>query len=141
MIPRRKVIEEARTYIGTPFHHQGRLKKAGVDCVGVLVGVARTLGLTDHDVPAYTKYPQGGELMPELEKTLIKISLEDLDYGDVMVFWINRFSRVPQHLALRTDIGMIHTYQSVGKVVEHGLTKKWLRRLCAAFRFPGVGDD
>jgi hypothetical protein len=33
-------IAQARTWIGTPFHHQGRLKGVGCDCLGLIVGVA-----------------------------------------------------------------------------------------------------
>jgi cell wall-associated NlpC family hydrolase len=29
---RAAVVAEARSWLGTPFHHQGRVKAAGVDC-------------------------------------------------------------------------------------------------------------
>ncbi len=35
------VVRTARTWLGTPYHHQGRLKGVGVDCAGLLIGVAQ----------------------------------------------------------------------------------------------------
>ena len=37
------VVRMARTWLGTPYHHQGRVKGAGVDCGGLVIGVARFL--------------------------------------------------------------------------------------------------
>ncbi len=45
-----EVVRVARTWLGTPYHHQGRVKGAGVDCAGLSVGVAKELGLSDVDV-------------------------------------------------------------------------------------------
>ncbi len=36
---REAVIAEARSWLGTPFHHQGRLKGVGVDCGQLLAAV------------------------------------------------------------------------------------------------------
>lgn len=132
------IVHEARKYVGTKFIHQGRLLGAGVDCIGVIVGVAKSLNLQCHDVKSYSKMPHVNELLPELEKSLCPVDIDKIKPGDILVFWINRRTKIPQHLAIMTDKGMIHTYQSVEKVVEHGLTKKWLRRLVAAFKFNEV---
>lgn len=138
MTTRAQVVEEARTYLGTPFLHQGRKKIVGVDCIGLLTGIAQLFGFTYHDKKSYTKYPTEDLLLPELRKALEEIPTEEAQPGDVLVFWVSRSTRIPQHLALMTDIGMLHTYQSVMKVVEHGLDKRWKRRLCFAFKFPGI---
>ncbi len=34
---REDFVRVARSYIGTPFHHQGRLPGVGLDCAGVIV--------------------------------------------------------------------------------------------------------
>ena len=34
------VVKEARTWIGTPFVHQGRTKGLACDCLGLMIGVA-----------------------------------------------------------------------------------------------------
>ena len=46
------------------------------------------------------------------------------------------WGREPQHVALISDKGIIHSYSGVGKVVEHGLDDRWQQRISAAYRFP-----
>lgn len=130
-----EIVATARTYLGTPFHHQGRLRGTGIDCVGLLVGVATELGLTQRDNQTYGRQPDGRTLLAELRAELDEISLRVRAPGDVLVFWMLRRQRWPQHIGFATDVGLLHTYQHVGRVVEHGLDARWLRRLCHAFRF------
>jgi cell wall-associated NlpC family hydrolase len=42
---RAAVVAEARTWIGTDFHHESRVKRAGVDCAGLLAAVYHNVGL------------------------------------------------------------------------------------------------
>jgi len=47
--PRRaQVVAEARTWLGTPYHHHGRIKGVGVDCAQLLCAVYEACGLVDH---------------------------------------------------------------------------------------------
>ncbi len=51
---RAAVLAEARTWIGTPFHHEARVKGAGVDCLMLLAEVYERAGVIEHvDVPHY----------------------------------------------------------------------------------------
>ena len=50
---RAAVVAEARSWIGTPYHHQADIKGAGVDCAMILVRVWVDLGL----VPAFDPRP------------------------------------------------------------------------------------
>ncbi len=50
---REKIIREARSWIGTPFHHGADIKGAGVDCAMLLVRVYVDLGL----VPPFDPRP------------------------------------------------------------------------------------
>lgn len=129
------VTTEARKYLGTPFHHQGRLLGKGIDCVGLLVCVGRSLGLMDYDNPTYPRQPAEGLLLKELDHCMDSIPVADTEEGDLLVFWFAPRSKLPQHVGFRTDRGLLHTYADVGKVVEHSLTEKWLKRICAAYRF------
>jgi len=53
LIQRKAVIEEARTWCGTPFHHRAAVKGAGVDCACLLAeSYNRSLG-TEFEVPEY----------------------------------------------------------------------------------------
>ena len=132
------IVKKAREYLGTPFHHQGRVKSIGVDCIGLIVGVAQELGLTTHDSIAYSRYPDGRTLMKELKEHLIEVPIDESLPGDVLVFWISPKTKNPQHIGFKTDIGLIHTYEHVGKVVEHRMGRTWNKRMLSVFRFPGV---
>ena len=49
MDPRRvAVIEETRGWLGTPYHHMGRVKGAGTDCLMMLAEVYETAGVVPH---------------------------------------------------------------------------------------------
>lgn len=128
------VVEKAREYLGTPFVHQGRLKGVGVDCVGLLTGVARELGISQRDDRTYARQPDGEKLLRVLREEMDEVPLEEARPGDVAVFWISRRTRRPQHIAILSDVGMIHTYADVGRVVETNVGR-WRRRTCAVFRF------
>ena len=39
-----RVLQEARTWLGTPWHHEGAVKGAGVDCAMLLVQVFAAVG-------------------------------------------------------------------------------------------------
>lgn len=138
MVTGRQIVKEARTYIDTPFHHQGRLKGIGIDCVGLLTCVASALGITDYDNTSYSRDPDGVTLMQELQKIADEIDMQNAGVGDILVFWISSKSKKPQHLAIKTEKGMIHTYAHIKKVVEHSLGSMWTKRLVAAFRLKGV---
>ena len=130
------ILAEARTWAGTPFRHQGRCKGVGVDCLGLVVGVARALGLSAADGAGYPRQPDGAALLAGLEEAYVPLGLGRQRPGDILVF---RIRSTPQHLALLTEPGgMIHVHAAVGRVVETGLDATWAARLVAAYRYPGV---
>jgi cell wall-associated NlpC family hydrolase len=129
---RQAIVACARSYLGVQWLHQGR-SRLGLDCAGLIVRVARDLGLSDFDVTGYGKEPQGNALRAILEQH--SIAVEKPEVGDILLL---RFTRLPQHLAIVTDYGIIHTHRAVGRVVEHGLDRLWRARLVAAFAYPGV---
>ena len=49
------VIEEAQRWLGTPYHHMGRVKGAGTDCLMMLAEVYEVAGVVPHlEVPFYS---------------------------------------------------------------------------------------
>lgn len=48
MYKAKNVISEAMTWLGTPYHHQGRVKGVGVDCGTLICEVYEKVGLMDH---------------------------------------------------------------------------------------------
>lgn len=138
------IVEQARTWIGTRFHHQARLKKVGCDCLGLVVGVVDELDLKDkngvklatYDEVSYSKEPDGEYLMQKLLGVLDEIPLEEMRAGDLALF---KVKENPQHLAILTDyeggIGMIHSFAPARRVVEHRLDDDWRARIVKVFRW------
>jgi cell wall-associated NlpC family hydrolase len=125
------MITAARGCLGTPFHHQGRNAKTGLDCIGLIAHAAKAAGLEVQDRTDYARQPQGKELYLALQAHGF-VPVQEIAAGDVLVF---RFNRAPQHVALATARDrMIHAYAPMGKVVETGLGMSWLRRLAAVYR-------
>lgn len=133
-VSREEIVCAARTWLGTPFHHQGRLKGTGVDCAGLIVGVARELGLSAFDTTGYGRRPNTRELEAICHSEMCPIAGE-AGPGDV---WLVEADGRPQHLAFATDVGLLHAYAPARRVVEHGIDDRWRRRLIAAFALPGV---
>jgi len=134
---REKIVDEARTWIDTPFHHQGRIKLVGVDCAGVVGMVGAALGLVDeNDIPKdYAKHPNGTEMTKVLDEKMVRIPVPEATIGDIYHFC---FDRDPQHLGIITDIGIIHAYAQARKCVEHSLDSTWQSRIRGAYRFKGI---
>lgn len=55
MSPREAVVAQARTWLGTPYHHHGRIKGAGVDCAMLLAEVFQRCGIVERVDPG--NYP------------------------------------------------------------------------------------
>lgn len=137
------IITEARRWLDTPFHHQGRVKGVGCDCIGLVLGVAGTLEMKSRrggllkacDEKAYGRLPDGEKLQSLLAQHLHEIPTTAVEPGDVLLF---RFDHNPQHVGLVSDRGIIHCYMQARRVVEHRLDEVWQARVVAAYRFDGV---
>ena len=129
---RAEFIAAARDYMGTPFHHQGRLPGVGLDCIGLIVVALEATGMRVTDRQDYGRRPDGHSLAVALAAHGAR-PVADYRPGDVLLF---AFDRRPQHVALMSAPGkIIHAYAPAGKVVETFLTAPWKRRLAGAWRF------
>lgn len=142
---RENILIEARSWIGTRFHHQGRVKRTashrgGVDCIGLLVGVAQACGYTVEDETGYSRIPDGLRLKAALDHALVPVALDTIQQGDVLLFTLQQH---PQHVGIVSqleggELGLIHAYIESRGVVEHRLDPFWWNRAVAAYAFPGV---
>ena len=128
------IIAAARECIDTPFVHQGRLKGIALDCAGLLVCVAKTIGADYVDQQGYSRTPYGDTLVSILDDQpcLERVARDDMQAGDMLLM---RFTGEPQHLAVFTGENVIHSYEAVGKVCEHLLDEEWSRRIVGVYRF------
>ena len=131
------VIDAARRYIDVPFHHQGRNRKAGLDCIGLLVVVAEDLGLPVEDCITYKRWPSPADLMMHLRTKLDELPTYTADVGDILVFWWNRKER-EQHVGFYSGKTLIHTYGKAKRVVEEPFSDFWIRRWMHSFRLKGI---
>jgi hypothetical protein len=159
-----EVVGEARGWLNTPFRHQGRVKGVGVDCLGLLVGVAAALDLrsktgerlADFDVLGYGHYPNAAQLRAVLESALEPLAAPQA--GSIGIFEIdgsaqhlgifgNQESGIENQESSRFPISdsrfltLIHAYAPARKVVEHGLTTEWKARLVAVYGACKNGDN
>jgi hypothetical protein len=139
MVTRDELVACARGYIGTRWRHQGRVKGVGVDCLGLVICVARDLGLARVEVANYSRYPDGKTLVDGCLAHMRRVAFADVLSGDVLVM---TFDQDPQHVAFASELGgrpaVIHCYADARCVVEHDLDTQWRGRVRDAFRIPGV---
>jgi NlpC/P60 family putative phage cell wall peptidase len=137
------IVAIARTWIGTPYVHQGARRGAGCDCLGLLRGVwAEASASPLQPVPPYTSdwsEPQGDEVLWQaLAHQLIAKPRDAPQQGDVLLFRM-RQGGVAKHLGLQANTGphatFIHAYQGHG-VRESTFSSPWQRRLVARFSTP-----
>jgi cell wall-associated NlpC family hydrolase len=133
------IVQDARSMLGTPFHHQGRLPGVGIDCVGVLVVIARQRGLVppSFDVTGYSEAPDG-TLLDVLDRYLAPIPYEQAGFGDVVAFVVDK---APQHVGVIVPYAhggpaLVHACIHSGRVVEHRLLYGPRLRFVRAYRFP-----
>lgn len=123
-------LAAARALIGVPFVHQGR-SEHGIDCIGLVVLAGKTCGIdTSADITNYSRTPHG-VLLPLLEKALDPVEGE-ICPGDLLVF---RFKHEPMHIGIWTGSTLIHTFATIGRVVEHELDDRWKAMVVCAYRF------
>lgn len=135
-----RIVEIARGWIGTPYHHQASCKGIGADCLGLVRGVYRDVMGRDADVTAnYTRdwaEASGVETMLAGARShLYQIDVREMQPGDVIVFRL-RQGFVAKHAAIvTTPDTMIHAMEGCA-VSEVALSPWWRRHIAGAFRFP-----
>ena len=118
---REAVVREARSWLGTPYHHMGRVKGAGVDCATLLAEVYARAGALPHVPIAH--YPPDWHLHRDVERYLAivlqvaqEVPARRAEPGDIALF---RWGRCFAHgaiLAAPWPEEIIHAYAPVGAV-------------------------
>ncbi len=143
-VRRDNVVRAARSWIGTPYHHQSACKGVGADCLGLVRGVYQTIcGREGEQAPAYSA--DWGEvagqetLLEAARRNLVERDLRDVRLGDVLVFRMRR-GAIAKHTGIMTSpTSMVHAVERMG-VVEVSFGLWWQRRLVGVFAFPGIED-
>jgi NlpC/P60 family putative phage cell wall peptidase len=138
---------EARTWIGTPYHHQASVRRVGCDCLGLVRGVYR--GVVGPEPAVAPNYSPGWDEVAKQEVMLaaFRTYLVDVpDYGclpehwtflpgDVLLFRM-RPGAVAKHCGIVTESGrFVHSHTGRG-TVEIELSDWWRKRIVGLFTFP-----
>jgi NlpC/P60 family putative phage cell wall peptidase len=88
---RTHIVSLARTWLGTPYHHQASARGIGCDCIGLVRGIWRDLyGPEPQPLPAYTRdwaESSGREtLLEAARRHLVEVPPSRALPGDVLVF-------------------------------------------------------
>ncbi|MBV9861880.1 MAG: hydrolase [Alphaproteobacteria bacterium] len=115
---RAAVLREAHRWLGTPYHHRGRVAGGGVDCLMLLAEVYERAGIISHAEPMH--YPPDWHMHRDAERYLDGIRRYAREVGgpprpaDVAVF---RFGRTFSHGAIVTAWPrVIHAFVRTGVV-------------------------
>ncbi len=143
VLKRRDIVAEARKWVGAPYRHQGR-GRAGIDCVGLLIEVAKGVGHPVDAPSAYSTMPQGWQLLVPCDAQLWKPARQDrIVPGDLAVFW--GWNKVePQHFAFIGEqagrMTIVHSFSKFDAVVEQGWNRLWATKFHCLYNLPGTEE-
>jgi cell wall-associated NlpC family hydrolase len=132
---RSAIVQEALTWVGTPFHHRGRVKHVGVDCVGVVIETAKAVGIKVEDRSNYPKFPIHGVFVNAVDSQTEHVALKDVLPGDLMEF---SWGGEPQHIAIVISINpvkIVHSFSIINACVVDEFDIVWQNRFVCARRF------
>lgn len=139
---RDRIVDEARSWLGTPYQHQASLKGIGCDCLGLVRGLWRVaIGDEPEAAPPYRPdwAELGGEelLLGAARRWLIEIEVDAARPGDVLLFRMTTGVPAKHAAILSRPDHIVHAYWA-RSVVESALGPWWRERIAGAFQFPGV---
>ena len=121
---RERLIAEAKEWLGTPYHTEGRVKGAGCDCGTFLAGVLENANLLPHiDIPHYSEdvacHCAVPKYLMKIEEYCKQVDKNDRKTGDILVYQFNG-SKVPHHAAFVCDKEyLIHSYTRQGVIISN----------------------
>lgn len=130
MLSREEIVNQARTWVGTRFRYQGRVKqnqnnKGGVDCLGFIIGLSDEVGykhnnhsINYYDTIIYSKKPDYDVLQQKLAELFYKKDVVNINIGDIV---LKKISNNQYHIMLYTGKTFIHASATARTVVEHNI--------------------
>ena len=147
----KEIVEAARKYLDVPYHHQGRNRRYGIDCVGILEIVADDLGMFFVSENKYKLHARPGVLHDALlANGCEEISKEEATSGCIATFWYEK-REVDYHAGILVipesgEWSLIHSSAAsagtnrrrsvakLGRVTEHPLGEFWEKRYMRTYR-------
>jgi cell wall-associated NlpC family hydrolase len=137
-VTRAELVTYSRTFLGVRFRLCGRDER-GMDCIGLLIAVARHFGQEIEDKTSYTmSNPFEVELNLHLRKYSDGASIQPLKHGQIVKF---RQAILPMHVGIVTldgkVPGVINANMKKRKVMEEPLSG-WRDLIMELREFRGV---
>ncbi len=124
------IVSEAKTWLGTPYHHEARVKGVGVDCAQLLLAVYSAPGVGLIPEIAVAHYPRDWHMHRSAERymAIVREHAREIEGppqpGDV-VLW--RFGRCFSHGAIVIAWPIvIHAYLDAECRLEDAERARWL---------------
>lgn len=134
----RAVIDEALTWLGTPYRHQGRRKGVGCDCIGLVLGVWQGLYGTvpEQPVPYAPDWDETGteKLLTGVARHFREKPKDEMAGGDLLIFrWRPHLPAKHAGILVGQD-RFVHAYEGMA-VSLSTLVPQWRRRIAGVFAF------
>lgn len=125
--PQKDLIDEARTWIGTPYKYGGAEKGCGADCSGMVMSA--------YEVATGIKIPRNSAKQAEFCNV---IDSKDVKIGDLVFFATGKDTKKVSHVGIISgEDTFIHSSSSKG-VIETQLSLPYFQRTFIMFgRVPG----
>lgn len=132
-------MAEARSWLGVPWAHQGRTR-LGIDCAGLVIMVARGLGISEYDTTNYQRRTNGHGFLEHFRANMDQRPVADARPGDVLLFRDKQFPCHSAIVALRDGVPtIVHAHALRRMVVEEPLGQgDWLERRVVCFGYRGL---
>jgi len=140
-INNRLVVAAARSLVGVKFAHLGRDVRSGIDCVGVILLSFSSNGVELKSPEVYAPNAHTDAITPAISSFAAQVDPDDAAPADIAILHAGGKNKIPVHLGLLTDRGLIHAYRELGRVVEHSFSGAFKRRLHSIWRVPCVDFD
>lgn len=124
---RKKIVEEAKTWIGTPYKYAGNDKKTGADCSGMVVRVYE-------DVTGI-KLPRSSRQQSDFCERLKK---DDVHPGDLVFFATGKDPKTVSHVGIMIDNNwFVHSSSKKGVIMSEMSTPYYQRTFIMYGKVPG----